>query len=231
MMAPLHSGGQDYCGGTEMLCKEQSGVKTFIPNHVGGALETTVSQAAELLGQATGPAAPCSFSTTADVLDQMPCDGSHGTPQQTKIYTPGRHRITRALKVSDGLALGGETSVSLNPGMIVDVLEVVHLADDNRVRACIKEPQGWISLQDLSTGDCYAEKVYVQACSFEGHDTVALSLKATGALEAQVPNGMLLALEHEDSDVLVIIYDGKECVLAKHDRLSNLFDALGDCEF
>jgi hypothetical protein len=216
-----------------MLYKEQSGIRKFI-NHVGGALEAKVSQGAELLGQATGPTAACSFSKTANVLDQMPCDGSHGTPEQTKNYTPGKHRIKRALKVSDGPMLGAETTANLDPGMIVDVLEVIHSADINRVRACIKEPQGWISLQDLSTGDCYAEKVekvYVQACSFKRHDTVALSLKATGALEAQVPNGTLLALEHEDSDALVVIYDGKRCMLAKHDRLLNIFDALGDCEF
>merc|ERR1712008_25750 len=208
------------------LYEEQSGIRKLIPNHGGGALEAMVSQGAELLGQATGPASACYFSKTADVLEQMPYDGSHGTPEQKTIYTPGKHRIKRALKVSDGPALGGDTSVSLNPGTIVDVLEVVHRADINRVRACIKEPQGWITLQDLSTDDCYAEEVYVQVCSFEGHDTVALNLQATGALEAQVPNGTLLALAHEDRDVLVVIYDGTRCTVAKHDRLSNLFDAL-----
>jgi len=235
MMAPLHIERQDVCGSAEMLYKEQLGIRKLIPNHVGGALEAMVSQGAELLGQATGSAVACSFNKTADMLEQMPCDGSHGTPEQKPIYTPGKHRIKKTLKMSDGPALGGpggETFVKVNPGTIVDVLKVVHCADLNRVRACIKQPRGWITLQDLSTDDCYAEEVYVQVYSSEGHDTVSLYLQATGALEAWVPNGTLLALAHEDSDMLVVIYDGKRCSVAKHDCLSSLSDALCgiDCE-
>jgi len=136
--------------------------------------------------------------------------------------------------VTDGPLLGGEAIASLHPGMIVDVLEVVYDAGIDRVRASLKEPQGWISLQNLSNGDRYVEDGRsVQAYSSEGHDTVALSLKATGALQAKVPNGTLLTLVQEDSDVLVVKYDGKLCTVSKRDSLSNLFGALDalHCEF
>jgi len=66
---------------------------------------------------------------------------------------PGRYEIiVDSTAVGPSLALGDVIS-ELELGALVEVLEVVHHYDDQRVRARIAYPPGWISLSSLAEGD------------------------------------------------------------------------------
>lgn len=71
---------------------------------------------------------------------------------------PGPYVLTRECAVTPGLALSDEIITTLSAGDTVNVLEVVHRVEDQRWRARIEEPSGWISLCATVDGQRWAGK-------------------------------------------------------------------------
>jgi len=70
------------------------------------------------------------------------------------VDTPGRYEIIKDFTaVGSSAALGGPTTAELKVGMCVDVVEVIHVWEDKRVRGRILYPHGWISLRCTARGD------------------------------------------------------------------------------
>lgn len=85
----------------------------------------------------------------------MSSAGTDSTDVQTE--TLGAYRVVAtSVIVSSTLELGGPCVTNLSSG---DVIVVTKLARCNtRIRACIAEPVGWVSLVDAKTGQRWAEK-------------------------------------------------------------------------
>merc|ERR1711874_708919 len=63
------------------------------------------------------------------------------------IDLPGTFKLILPTGLSDGPRLHDRDLQLLQPGTLVEVLEIMVVADDKRVRAKIKSPSGWISLR------------------------------------------------------------------------------------
>jgi len=73
---------------------------------------------------------------------------------------PGRYRcVAKKTFVGDSQCLGGNKIDTLPNGTEVDVLEVFEDLQDNRVRARIAEPDGWISLLNCGNGFRWAVRL------------------------------------------------------------------------
>jgi len=74
--------------------------------------------------------------------------------------TAGVYLITQKVAVapSVGLACAAEVLMELDVGSVVEVMEVVHLAEQQRVRARLDSPAGWISLAETESGYRWAER-------------------------------------------------------------------------
>jgi len=68
----------------------------------------------------------------------------------------GEYIIMQKAAVAPGLPLSGETVSTLSPGSSVQVLDVIRVADDARVRAKIEKPAGYISLLNMDDGKRWA---------------------------------------------------------------------------
>lgn len=82
---------------------------------------------------------------------------------------PGRYRVEfEGTEVTESLSLvrAGAALKTLRTGSVVEVLEVVTLPDEDRVRGRIMAPKGWISLLEMSSGFRWASELpQTSACS------------------------------------------------------------------
>lgn len=74
------------------------------------------------------------------------------TPAPARLFSElrpavGTYVITEAVAVSDSACLEGRIVETLEPGTCVKVLQVFHRSKDQRLRAFLMEPRGYISLQ------------------------------------------------------------------------------------
>merc|ERR1712113_1173983 len=78
--------------------------------------------------------------------------------------SPGTYEICHAnTALTEGIAVSPPILKHLAVGTMVDVVEVVRCAEDQRVRARIRIPAGWISLMDTKDGYRWAKKLHVTA--------------------------------------------------------------------
>jgi len=89
-------------------------------------------------------------SSSRDHNEDVPHEELH----PDDVDTPGRYEIIKDFTaVGSSAALGGPTTAELKVGMCVDVVEVLHVWEDKRVRGRIVYPHGWISLRCTARGD------------------------------------------------------------------------------
>eukprot|EP00933_Yihiella_yeosuensis_P083615 TRINITY_DN9785_c0_g1_i1.p1 TRINITY_DN9785_c0_g1~~TRINITY_DN9785_c0_g1_i1.p1 ORF type:complete len:1112 (+),score=327.76 TRINITY_DN9785_c0_g1_i1:449-3337(+) len=83
-------------------------------------------------------------------------------PQVIVHDEPGHYVLTHfcfVAEVVDDLDPDDDDLVDeLEEGTEVEILEIVHLKEEKRVRALLAEPDGWITLENLETGKRWAEK-------------------------------------------------------------------------
>jgi len=80
------------------------------------------------------------------------------------VDAPGSYIITNPATLGSGLRVSSSTPITeLVPGTCVNVLEVIPVVDEERVRARIEEPRGYISLLNTGSGDRWARPAVPQA--------------------------------------------------------------------
>lgn len=86
------------------------------------------------------------------------------SPDEAPITdVPGKYRLIRKAIVKEEAAWESRPVRELEAGAVVDVLEVAATLVDQRVRARISEPAGWISLFSAANGVRFAERFDSQA--------------------------------------------------------------------
>lgn len=91
------------------------------------------------------------------------CFGSKALQEEEEADAPGIYLITQRSGVSETNAMCARTGdfiSKLNPGQMVEVLEVCREDAQRRVRARIRHPTGWISLMNTETAFRWAERQY-----------------------------------------------------------------------
>jgi hypothetical protein len=89
----------------------------------------------------------------------------HMPRSQAVFPDPGMYKIVRRCIVSNcadckiEVAAGGDEVAVLNDGCFVEVLDVITVEKIDRIRARIKDPEGWISLKSTKTGRWFAKAV------------------------------------------------------------------------
>mmetsp|Transcript_111889 Transcript_111889/g.316143 ORF Transcript_111889/g.316143 Transcript_111889/m.316143 type:complete len:857 (-) Transcript_111889:134-2704(-) len=96
------------------------------------------------------PAAQPALGATIARSSRCSSSASTGTPEGE--FTPGAYRIVNRVAVHRGIGLTENKFAQLHVGESIDVTEVIHLEEEQRIRARLKEPDGWISLVDTSDG-------------------------------------------------------------------------------
>eukprot|EP00929_Paragymnodinium_shiwhaense_P047341 TRINITY_DN24014_c0_g1_i1.p1 TRINITY_DN24014_c0_g1~~TRINITY_DN24014_c0_g1_i1.p1 ORF type:complete len:1058 (-),score=256.80 TRINITY_DN24014_c0_g1_i1:379-3552(-) len=91
------------------------------------------------------------------------CQPGHGLfvrPEKVTLLEPdrpGRYNLTRRAAITDSKSIyGGDQVAELEAGTTVLVVEILRVAEEGRIRACLKEPPGWLSLVDTKTGQRWA---------------------------------------------------------------------------
>jgi hypothetical protein len=85
-----------------------------------------------------------------------------GEPKQVE-WQLGMYELEAEVDVTVDFFLEGHSVNKLEPGTLVEVVDVVHLPEAQRIRGKIRHPgpEGWISLEDTENGAVWAKKAEV----------------------------------------------------------------------
>lgn len=162
----------------------------------GAATDVDEDWAARLPISRVGQAhfAPRRRSSTANTPLRSEEDSRAATNQEEDH--PGTYVIVHEnTAVTAERAAAPPTLANLAAGTCVNVLEVLHMAEEQRVRGRIKEPEGWISLLDTSDGYRWARRQTSQEPAIHAlvvKDDLSVTL---GNIAQEQPSTMLSATD------------------------------------
>lgn len=95
---------------------------------------------------------------------------------------PGMYIVTRKVGLSASMVDNcSKFHAELKPGHKLEVLEILHMEPEGRIRARIRSPAGWISLVNLETGHRWAEREGCVALLQAQRETAPAGCKGIGA--------------------------------------------------
>lgn len=142
----------------------------------------------ELLNPVTTGGALSPSGLKVDVFPDSPGSTPKGTPKDGKDGEagPGMYLVSRGADVKATLAADSAAVGKLDPGDVVEVIEVLELgAPDTRLMARIAAPAGWMPLRDTKTGQHWARSLGSAEASspkFAGSSPTAQSPNSTQTL-------------------------------------------------
>jgi len=120
-----------------------------------------------------------------------------------EVDSPGHYVVVVNAKVSSAPCLKSEKIACVPKGTGVQVLEIVELQEERRIRAHIRQPAGWISLLDTECGHRWATKT---DAAIESIDSASYQVALQGGSDAKKEFVMLF---------LELVASGK---VPEHDR-------------
>lgn len=96
-------------------------------------------------------AANAASAANAEVAIQPASEGEE--------FTPGNHVVVDDVEVTAGASLSSQPLAVLSKGFIVEIVQIVKLPMERRLRGFLQSPAGWVSIMDLADRRIWLQKV------------------------------------------------------------------------